>query len=800
MIKYFLGLLLLITVNIVVAQPKPKPNKSTGQPSPSDMNKMMEEAMQGMSEAEKAEMKKMMKDMMPDISAMSARHAEYPVFANNKDLVPQKQVAAIAALSAKKLLPADIRGYANNLYNNMLTKGNAEEMAIVKRMLARSSKPTDITSAMLLAMLQGHNEAALALSLKTVQADPANGNYQNNMAALLTQYGYAQQAIPVLQKLRTEYPGNSSILNNLGHAWLALGERDSAKKIISLAIRANPYHPEATLCGGLLKELSGDPVKAAEDYVRALENAPNTFAEEMLKNNRGQDQLSRIDFDKLKRSITIHEYFPEDWITIPLLSNSVTGYADDNATRNGHRQMHQQLAEKIETMMNEAGQDLQNLADKGQDEFVKTMAKETMKGVNLMSKPAVIVLKVLQLYQAKWMNDYAAAIINLNKTVEEHRKAMEKVTNKNWPPEQCRIPDNAINNYLQTVNPLIRKFYSEKAEEFRQWVNAYITWNWYVAGNPKNSVLMQDLGYVAAMSEIYAQVLQEQKTISSYCKRSTDQPAKPIAEPVIPNFTCPAIVRIPAGSEWQQLSNAAANFDNNAFTIKKDPGALLPNVTVGFGVNSRQAAQPGRDPFIKTSNGQVTPGGINDDELTPLPNLPNENDPVPLPDLRKSRLAKELLKKMMTTDCDNPNPAKNPLQEQLDRMMKSVKELEAYEELMQNISDFEKAAEELGKTDDEKKLWKKQIDRMKQEAEKMDKYQDMQQSKKDIEKLLREMDAMDEKKAFHDKTNKIQQLVDEMDGALPVLKEIRENGLQPSINSGVQAPGAFKPVKGMFGQ
>jgi hypothetical protein len=80
----------------------------------------------------------------------------------------------------------------------------------------------------------------------------------------------------------------------------------------------------------------------------------------------------------------------------------------------------------------------------------------------------------------------------------------------------------------------------------------------------------------------------------------------------------------------------------------------------------------------------------------------------------------------------------------------------------------------------------------------MDKYQDIQQSKKGMEKLLREMDAMDDNKAFLDKTKKMQQLVDEMENTLPLLQDIKQNGLQPSISSGVQAPGTFTPVKGMF--
>ena len=87
---------------------------------------------------------------------------------------------------------------------------------------------------------------------------------------------------------------------------------------------------------------------------------------------------------------------------------------------------------------------------------------------------------------------------------------------------------------------------------------------------------------------------------------------------------------------------------------------------------------------------------------------------------------------------------------------------------------------------------------MQQETEKMDKYEQVQQSKNEIEKIIKEMDTMDEKKFMEEKFEKIRQAVEEMEAAPPTLKDIQQYGLQPSISSGVQAPGTFTPVKGLF--
>lgn len=39
---------------------------------------------------------------------------------------------------------------------------------------------------------------------------------------------------------------------------------------------------------------------------------------------------------------------------------------------------------------------------------------------------------------------------------------------------------------------------------------------------------------------------------------------------------------------------------------------------MAYGVGLTSIAEPGRDPFVKSANGSMTPGMINDDELTPL--------------------------------------------------------------------------------------------------------------------------------------------------------------------------------------
>lgn len=812
--KYLLTCILPVIVVAAFAQPGKKPVAKQKAPTQKEMDKMLEVEMKGMTEEEKAEMRNMMKTAMPPLQAHNNTIADYPEFTSNKQLVPQKDMARINAIPKKKLVQADMSGYATNLYNKIMTKGDAAEIALAKKIIAQNPKANDIGGAAILCMLQGYPQAAMALSMKAVQADPSNANWQNNMASLLTQYGYPEQAIPVLQKLKIQFPQNSTVLNNLGQAWLALGEIDSAETNIKRAGGLNPNHPEAKETEGVIEETKGNTDKATDDYIKAMENAVSPFTEILMKNNNGQNKLDKLDFEKLKRSITIYEYFKKDWIKIPVLEDDVAAYEKNMSIKNGYSKMFEQLKNTIDTLAEASSAEVEALMEKGQNEFVKTMKKENIKGLNRMSKPAVTVMKVLQVYLAKWMLDYTKENSQLMDNINAQKIEMTK------SGENDKCPDfNRKNNlFLTYANPLIRSFHENKIEEFRTWLNAFCTWSWHITGNPKNTIMSACIGWTGAITEMYQNAIEAQYAIAKSCVKQNGDGVIITPPPDIPNFSCPSVVRVPVGADWQQLSNAANNFDINSLGAKQNANNPIPNQSTVYTADQNTIAEPGKDPSTKTANGSMSPGTINDDEmtplskiplddltplskiplddLTPLPKIPDEL--TPLPDIPKNKLAKELLKKMMTADCKDIKNSKDILKEQLEKMMKGVKELEAYENVIEQIKKLESEIEQKETNAQNKEQLKKQIEKMQQETDKMDKYEDVQQSKKEIEKAIKEMDAMDDKKFMKEKFDKIMESVNEMEAAPAILKGIQQNGLQSSLSSGMQAPGTFTPVKGLF--
>ncbi len=842
--------LFILSFGTAFSQPGKQPTQKA--PDQSEIDKMMEEAMKGMTEEEKAEMRKMMKNMAPSGTGQTGKTAYYPEFTSNKQLVPKKDPARINSIAKKPLSQAEVGPYAGNLFNKIMGKGNAAEMAIVKKVIGQTPDAIAIGNAAILSMMQGHPQAALALSIKAVQVDPSNANLQNNMASLLTQYGYPEQAIPLLQKLKNQFPVNSTVFNNLGIAWLGLGETDSARKYAGMAARLNPYHPEAKLCGGLMEEMKGDPVKAIDNYIESMENSLNPLTEKLIKNSKGQGKLEKIDFEKIKRSIAIYEYFPRDWMPeIPLLSSNISGYSSDYATKKGFDEMSTRLTEKIELMTSDLSKEVEDLAEAGQDEFVKKMAEDIQKGLSFMSKPAVSVLVVLLNYLKTWMLDYANEVLELVKLTNEYKLEFQNRT-RNLSQEQCKIHDNAANEYMQAVNPMVKKFYTEKAEEYRQWTNAYITWSWYVAGNPKNVILIQDLGFVAMLESFYSLAVESQVTIDGTCNPQRTTDARFIAEPEIPNFTCPAVVSIPAGTEWQQLNAAANSLDNNDYTIKNDPGNPIPNITIAYGTDHTSISEPGPEPFSKTAEGSISPtiadpaystaanvertltdyqanrsAGFKPDLSSPEKAAESvTDDVVKVTGETRQRESEEQkstnwLREYLKSKIEHQKAMEAMDQKSLDWFREYIKSkveqqkvLEAREqaqsewfrEYMKSKIEKHKAQEAQDRRTNEwlKEYLKSKIERQKAADYQAaidkainDKIKQAQRSKKAHE-LLKKMLTADCKNVRNTKDIQKELFEKGMIEAGANIEELRSNGLQLSISSGIQMPGTFTTVKGLF--
>lgn len=801
-------LLMVVAVN---AQVKPKP-KNNNQPAKQGTDKMIEEALNGenMTEEEKEEMRKLIKGMMPGNSDQQA--IQQPVdFTDNKVLIPKKDQARINSIPPKGLTDTDIKTLAGSYYTKIIAKAPAAEKTIINSAITKVTTAPGMMNASLTAALQSQPHTALALAAKAVQADPANLNYQNNLAALLSQYGYAEKAIPLLNKLQKQLPSNSTVRNNLGFAWLQLGQLDSARRHLSFASRRNPHNPEAQATKGLVDEAAGKINAAGDHYAASYNQHPNSFGEKLANNSGNKQKLNSTDFDKLKSLITIYEYFPYNWVPIPKLGNNVEAYTEDRAILNGYDKMLESLRDKVEQFEEAASTELDQLTDEDEDVVIKTMMKEYSQGISFMSKPAVYISMILNAWIVKWQQQYITDMDALNKFIDNEREKVSAAINRK--NSKCPDWDVAASRFLRTVNPRIREFHLQKIEEYRQWLNAYCTWTWFVVGNPRNLVLTQCAGWTRKFVELITTAVQDLETFKKHCTAMDDTRANSYPEPELPKLHCPIVVAMPTGLDKLKLMAASVKFESNGFNIPAASTPAIPNLTISYGFDNNDISEPGKynNPYFKTSEGSIAPSETanGDEELAPLADLKKQYGydddltpissyaddglvpldkelleataltPLPVKKIREAEAARKLLKKLMSAPCDlKKADPKMKDRVSMDELAEMGGILEEQDYINRKIRDL-----------------KKQVDEMKKAADEMEDADENELAplvgKKELQRKAAEREVFVNKLAAAPKTGQ---------APLQGMKATAEkNGPIPAITNGLQAPGqSNNVVKGLF--
>lgn len=654
-----------------IAQTPKKPAKSQQKPpTQSEMDKMMEEAMKGMSPEEKAEMRKTMKEIMPALNETNTKTADYPEFSNNKLLLPAKDVVRINSISNKLLLQSDVVNATTILFNKVMANAPAAEKTIINKVIAKEKKAAALMAASIIAFLQGHNEAAIGLSMKAVLSDGTNLIYQSNMAAILTQCGYADKAIPYLRKLLQQQPGNSTLNNNMGYAWFFLGEKDSARKYIQLALRRNPAHVEARICAGVLKEAEGDPTSAIKNYETAFEEIPNSFSEKTVKNIQTKSPVETIDYKKLISEITIYEYFKKEWSRVPSFENTIAAYEKNQGQKDAYEKMYKSIYAEVKEITEQSAKEITKLHEKGEEEFVKIMAKENLKGINMMSNTAVYITTILLNEQKRMTLANQEEDIKLRKFINEQMKIRNSVSSN----PKCNEYEEKANQFMQAVNPRLKEHWEKRLEEFRIWLNAWCTWRWYITGNTKNSVTVELTNWINGFVDIHSAALREMKTEAPHCRATGTVYTAAIKKFDIPYFNCPTAVEMPLNTNQLKLSAEASSLSKNSFGIEYNAGTM-PNVSLSYSMGKSNITEPGLygNPYFKTADGNISQSGNSyansstDDELVPiikippfelepldkklLPKKPGALSPLDKKAMAEASIYRLLLNKKLTTDC-----------------------------------------------------------------------------------------------------------------------------------------------------
>ncbi|MEQ1584459.1 MAG: hypothetical protein ABL895_01160 [Cyclobacteriaceae bacterium] len=282
-------LVLVLIGSLGFAQQKPKPKDKP--PTQKEIDEMMREAqkeMEGLSEEEK----KMMEGMgvkMPGLGSLPkfSDQQYQDALSEGEFTIPKKDQARISSVRMKPMSSSELTLYVKSTTAKVEQRMDAKKLAAGKEaytaVKAKYKEPGAVSTAASGYWLLGVLQPAIYLMGRACQDDPTNPDHLNNYAAFLTMARTEELALPILINLNKDYPKNSTILNNMGHAWLGLGDVDRAEKYLDSAIALFPNHSQANFTKAMIAKSKGNNSEAITLLKKSITRAYSAEKQSSLK-------------------------------------------------------------------------------------------------------------------------------------------------------------------------------------------------------------------------------------------------------------------------------------------------------------------------------------------------------------------------------------------------------------------------------------------------------------------------------------------------------------------------------------
>lgn len=117
---------------------------------------------------------------------------------------------------------------------------------------------------------QDKPEEGLLLLMEITKRDPDEINSLNNLSSMLTMCGVEQKAIPLLMYALEKVPNSSTLLNNIGQAYMGLGDMQIAMNYFNQCLAIDELNPEANHSMGMIHYYKKEYDKAMQYFEKEL--------------------------------------------------------------------------------------------------------------------------------------------------------------------------------------------------------------------------------------------------------------------------------------------------------------------------------------------------------------------------------------------------------------------------------------------------------------------------------------------------------------------------------------------------
>jgi hypothetical protein len=220
----------------------------------------------------------------------------------NKDrIVPVRDDARINAVLKRDLSDGELKDFCRAVHEAVKKVMNpaaiSQAEAIYSKMKAKYPSTEAMGNGAISCYLYNLTQQSIYIMGKVCSQDAGNANNLNNYAALLTNHGVEQGAIPILNYLHRKYARSPVILSNLSAAWMGLGEFKTAEKYADSCIKFFPGNAaQAHYVKSVVKESEGNRQGAIEELKKSIGESYSSEKANLLKKMGGE--LNASDYKK----------------------------------------------------------------------------------------------------------------------------------------------------------------------------------------------------------------------------------------------------------------------------------------------------------------------------------------------------------------------------------------------------------------------------------------------------------------------------------------------------------------------
>lgn len=459
-----------------------------------------------------------------------------------KTTIPPKDVKRIAQIPKKILTDAGLKLFiqqVNAEVNKMIPAADINEAEKIYNDIKSNYKTASYAAnAAYGYWMFGYPRLAILIMKKAVMDDPSDADNLNNCAAFLTMLGAEQAALPILQYLDKKFPGNSTILNNIGQAWFGLGDLEMSKKYLDTTLSIFRHHSQANRTISLILEKEGKKTEAREAIRRSIKTGYSSEKESILKSLGGQLGFDDVNLylPKTKDPFGMHQFL------IPEYPMSVNETKEREAEWNIFRKELKAAIQKLrkqekdlEDQVNNSGKQLQ------------AMGGNVLNSTLLSTFRSPIYYKATLKYRLfiedrdgriannkkeaiKRLAETKAKIQILKNELESKERAIDDKYDDRFgegrdnPEKQlCADLNKVRDEFLQKANPMLRDANFQWIEYLKWWIEENIYYQMYIMPDELSFELKKVESKISFLSELAGLQFE---TVEKKCEAETEKEEK----------------------------------------------------------------------------------------------------------------------------------------------------------------------------------------------------------------------------------------------------------------------------------